>query len=193
MALNDVPQAGQTLATSQPLIRTNFSVIDTAFAVDHVACNIAGQGKHNQVVMPRQAASPITGVTESAIFSRLSTLSAQTELAVRKESNGAVYEFTSCGASAVGWTRLPSGILLKWGNAAANGFATYTYPVAANIPVFSQIFTVQITTWYIQAGDVPDGFVRLSDFTTTQIAVYSSPRTTTGPLNVSFQYLAIGL
>jgi len=196
MALTPVPNPGQTLANSRPDIFNNFATIGTAFIVDHVDYNEANQGKHNHVTMPRQVASPATTATEVALFSRLSTLSSATELAVRKESNGSVFEFTSCGAAAIGWTRLPSGILLKWGSSTTppTGSLTYTFPVNPNTPAFTQIFSVQITTFYAQPADIPaNGFVRLVSYIPASFVVYGSPRVTTGPLDVSFQYLAIGI
>lgn len=196
MALTPVPNSGQTLAASRPVIFNNFSVISTAFEVDHAAYNDATQGKHNKVTLPRQGAAPVTAADEVALYSRLSTLSGATELVVRKQSSGAIYEFTSALAANIGWTRLPSGILLKWGNSTtpAGGLGTYTFPVAANIPAFTQIFNVVVTTMYNQPADTPNnGFVRLVSFAAASFDVFGSPRVTVGPLNVSFTYFAIGI
>ncbi len=196
MALTPVPNSGQTLADSRPVIFNNFSVISTAFEVDHVAYNDANQGKHNKATFPQQAAAPVTAANEVALYSRLSTLSGVSELVIRKQSSGTSYEFTSALAANVGWTRLPSGILLKWGNSTtpAGGLGTYTFPAAANIPAFTQVFSVQITTFYNQPTDAPaNGFVRLVTYNAAGFDVFGSPRVTIGPLNVSFQYLAIGI
>lgn len=195
MALSDVPQSGQTLAQTQPDIRNNFSVINTAFGVNHIDYNVADQGKHKFVTMPVQGSSPTTAAGELALFSRTSTLTSVPELAFRKQSNGAVVEFTSSSQTANGWTRLPSGILLKWGNGSANGLTNVTFPAGATIPAFTTIFSIQITTAYVNATDNPNGFVRLNNFVApyTQFSVFGSPRTSSGTFAVTFQYLAIGI
>ena len=196
MALINVPLSGQTLGNTRVAINTNFSVISTAFEVDHVAYNapLAQQGKHNKVTMPIQAASPATNASEVALFSRTSTLSAIPEMAFRRDNNGTVIEFTSALAANEGWTRLPSGILLKWGRVSPGvaGLSAYTYPVAATIPVFTNIFTVQLTTAYANATDAPNGFVRLDSLSNVGFSVFGSPRSSSGSLVVNYQYFAVG-
>lgn len=197
MALNDVPQPGQSLATTQNPIRTNFGTIDTAFSVDHVPYQTAiNQGKHNKITFPVQAAAPATAVAEMALFSLVSTLTGVPELSVRKESSGASYEFTSAGTASPGWARLPSGILLKWGSdvMAGAGLNTYTFPVGANIPAFATIYNILVVPAYNSVGD-GNGFARLNSFGApwTQFTVYGSQRTTTTAAAVGFAYLAIGI
>ena len=62
------------------------------------------------------------------------------------------------------------------------------------IPAFSTIYSIQITTYYINAFD-GDGFVRLDSFVApwTGFNVYSSRRTTITAAAIGFQYLAIGV
>lgn len=195
MTLINVPLSGQTLGNTRVSINTNFNVISDAFEVDHVAYNapLGQQGKHNKVTMPVQGASPTTLANEVALFSQTSTLSTVPEMALRRANNGTVIEFTSSLSAAIGWTRLPSGILLKWGNSIANGSTVYTFPVAATIPAFSQIFSAQLTPNYGGGTDTPNGAVRLQSFSTTSLTVFGSPRTTAGSQAVAYQYLAIGI
>ncbi len=192
---NNIPQPTDQISTSQADILNNFAAISTYLNINHVDFNGADQGKHKWVTMPVQVASPATGAGEVALFARTSTLSLVPEIAFRRESNGTVIEFTSSLSATIGWTRLPSGILLKWGNATANGLTTYTFPVAATIPAFTNIFSIQITTSYINVTDAPNGFVRLNNVVApyTQFTVFGSPRTTAGSLSVGYQYLAIGV
>lgn len=190
--LNDVPQPGQSLNITRDPIRNNFSVLDTAFSVDHVAYNTANQGMHNKVTMPVQGAPPVTAAAQMALFTQVSALTGVPELAIRRESNGAVIEMTAADG-AVGWTRLASGLLIKYGVSNGTGFTTVTFPVAPGIPAFSVIYTMQVTTSYINAAD-GNGFVRLNNFLApwTQFTVYCSQRTAVIDQNVAFQYLAIG-
>jgi hypothetical protein len=193
MALNNVPLAGQTLAVTRDPIRTNFNTIDTAFSVDHVAYNTLGQGKHNKVTLPVQAVPPTALTTEVALFSRDSIFTGKPELFMRNGDNGFIYAFTDGLQATPGWSYLPSGILLKWGQSTANGLTTFTYPTSGTIPAFQAVFAVLITTGYTQNSDNPNGFVRLNTIgSPTAFTVWGSPRTTTGAQSVDYTYLAIG-
>lgn len=195
MALNNVPLSGQSLGVTRVPINQNFSVIDNDFAVDHVAYNTTGEGKHKQVTMPVQSPAPASAAGEGVLFTQTSSLTGVPEMAFRRQSNGSVTEFTSGILATPGWTRLPSGVLLKWGQTTATGLTTVTFPVGANIPAFTGIFSIQITTSYPNASD-GDGFVRLNNFLApwTQFSVFASHRTSTGSFGpVNFQYLAIGM
>ncbi len=195
MTLNNVPLTGQTLGVTRVPINQNFNVIDAAFLVDHVAYNLTDQGKHKQVTMPVSVSSPATLASEVALFSRTSTLTLAPEIAWRRQSSGSVVEFTGGLLASSGWTYLPSGVLLKWGHTSATGLTNVTFPVGANIPAFTNIFSMQVTTAYVNTSD-GDGFVRLNNFLApyTQFSVYASRRTSTGSFGpVNFQYLAIGV
>lgn len=195
MALNNVPLTGQSLGVTRVPINQNFSVIDTAFLVDHVEYNISGQGKHKQVTMPVSGSSPATSSGEVALFSRTSSLTGVPEMAWIRQSSGTVTEFTSGTLATPGWTRLPSGVLLKWGQTTGTGLTTVTFSTGASIPAFTSIFSIQITTSYPNTSD-GDGFVRLNNFLApyTQFSVFASHRTSTGAYGpVNFQYLAIGM
>jgi hypothetical protein len=145
-----------------------------------------------------QAASPATAATEVALFSRTSTLTSNVELAVRKQSSGSVFEFTSALGAQPGWTILPSGILLKWGNGTGSGNITVTFPVAATIPVFAagSPYNILLTLTGVVVTDL-DEAVRLSSVpsaSTTQFTVFCGRRTVANtPTTCSFNYLAIGL
>lgn len=56
----DVPQAGQRIAFTQPLIEANFQYIDTAMKVDHAwngnEIDSQADGSHQKVSLPDQAA-----------------------------------------------------------------------------------------------------------------------------------------
>jgi hypothetical protein len=189
----NIPQPTDSLNQSQPQLLGNFQSIDTLINVNHVDFDdpSGDQGKHKWVSFPVQAVPPATLATELALFSELSAITGNNELAVRLPSNGAIYEFTSSGAAANGWTRLPSGILIKWGDSATiPGAQTINFPVAANIPVFSSIFQVITST---RNNASVDSFVTLNSFTTTGISVYSSQRTTNSTAASRFTYLAIGI
>lgn len=122
MALNNVPLTGQSLGVTRVPINQNFSVIDTAFSVDHVSYNVTNQGMHNKISFPTQsgAPAPVAGVVQ--LYSIISPFTGQPELFFGHQSGStapfgaATAEFTSAGWTNPGWARLPSGILIKWAN-----------------------------------------------------------------------------
>jgi len=155
MALNNVPLAGQTLSTTRVPINQNFSVIDTAFTVDHVDYNIAGQGQHNKVSFPIQNPVPAPQAGIVQLYSQLSSITNQPELVFTHQQGSTapvaarIVEFTSAGWANPGWTRLPSGIMMKWHRGV--GFVGSTAIVNLNTdvpgsPNFTTVFSVTCTT-----------------------------------------------
>ncbi len=193
--LIDVPLATNTLAASQPSIRTNFNVISVAFSQDHVNYNVTigdgTQGMHNQVTFPRQGGDSVTTGTNVAVYSKLNAAGTESALFFRKQTNGAVIDFTSSLQNQSGWTRLPSGILLKWGQAAmtANTNVTVAFPVGAGIPVFTAIYNIQATSYM---GNNGASAPQLSNITVLGFDIYSR-RILLDPATGNFQYFAIGL
>lgn len=191
MALNNVPLSGQTLGQTRSPINNNFNIIAAAFVVDHVDYQLPTQGKHNKVTMPVQVAIPATTAIDMALYTKQSVLTTQPEAFFRRQNNGVEIEFTSglhnpiSFTSIVGWTRLPSGILLKWGAGSANaGASSFLFPVAATIPVFATNPMVQITPMSNISATYD---VYLTSATTTTINYFN----TSGGV-VSFMYFAIG-
>lgn len=78
-------------------------------------------------------------------------------------------------SQSAGYTRLPSGVLLKWGTQTGivpNTPGQYvTFPTGANIPAFTNIFSVQVTA-IGTAGNT--GSIWSTSFTTAQILVWST-------------------
>lgn len=104
------------------------------------------------------------------------------------------------GTGQHGWAFLPSGILLKWGYVFSLGNvvdaqATFAYPVAANIPVFNNVWSVNITGTSAVNG-VATQQTRVStfldDFTNTQILVFFRGQAFAGNPAPDFTYLSIG-
>jgi len=196
MALIDVPKAGQTLGNTRVDINQNFSVIGSTFAVDHVGYNDIGQGKHNKVTMPVQSADPVTAASELALYSK--TVSGVPALVLRQQSSGAITDFTTAGKTTAGWTRLPSGILLKWNYGVAFSGASYDLIIntSTNVPgspAFTSMFNVQISFIYPASTITADGHktgllnITSPNFTVRKFGGSFPPNT------VSIAYLAIGI
>lgn len=163
MALNNVPQSGQTLNDTRNPIRTNFSVINAAFLVDHVEYNLANQGFHNKVTMPVQVAAPAFAAGINGIYNLNNATTTKNELYVHKQQDAGTADipFTAStlssstpGSAASGWTYLPSGIILQWTNSSSN-----VTPKAVNFPITfpNQVLNVQVTargasTFYVSSS-----------------------------------------
>lgn len=195
MAYNpNIPQAADQIAVSQADLLANFTALSTFLNINHVDFASADQGKHKFVSFPQQGSSPATAATEVALFSKVSALTGVPELYFRNATNGAEYEFTSYENATNGWARLPSGVLLKWGNASANGATAITFPVAGTNPVFTAVYSAQVSVNTIGGGNTdPNTFVTVNAISTTQLTVFGSARTTVTTTPVNFTYLVIGV
>lgn len=192
MAYNpSVPSATQLINASQNDIQTNFAEIEAFVNVNHEGFASPDVGKHKYITFPGQASAPVFVAGEVGMVNRVSTLTAVNELFLTK-SSGATFPLTASLPATTGWCYLPSGLLIKWGTLSVNGYDVFNFPTGATIPVFTAVYTAQVTTSFVSTSDV-DVFVRLSEVTTTQIKVYGSSRTTTGAATASFNYLVIGV
>jgi hypothetical protein len=193
-----IPQSTDVLSQSQIDLLGNFQAINTFVNVNHVPFNSPDQGKHSLVEFPVQGVAPVILGGEIGLYNFLSPVTGVNELYIISQSGitssvtASILSTTPAPANdSFGWSYLPSGILIMWGNSNANGNTAIVFPVAADIPVFNQVFSIQITTFVNSALD-SNTFVRLSAFTNLGFNIYGSQRTAAVPAACSFQYLAIG-
>ncbi len=192
MAYNEnIPQESDNPSQSQPQLLSNFKEISTAFNANHGNFNAPDQGKHSFLQMPEQSSVPATSSNEAALFSQESSLTLNTELVFRRESNGDQIEFTGFLGSNDGWTRLPSGILLKWGTGSGTGINTTIFPTGATIPIFSAVYSAQVTGE--DTSSTPNTYVTFRTISTTEIIVNCTKRTSTPDTSATYRYLVIGL
>lgn len=189
MPLNNVPQAPQTLADTQAAIQQNFNVINTAFTVDHQSYNLADQGKHNKVSFPVQGAPPAFAVGEVGLYNF--PLAGVNELYVRK-SDGTLVPCTNRGPGRPGWSYLPSGMLMAWGQSSTGGtgFVTVAYAAIAGFPGFTGVGVVSVSlTPYVASGVFAQaaGFITLNNYVLSTVQFSAS-----GPINTLFTWLVIG-
>jgi hypothetical protein len=138
-----IPITGDSLGGTRDRIRTNFQLISSVFAANHVTYNLTGAGKHNFLQMPEVTASgvgpPVTQVNEAGFYADVGTNPAEANLFFRAENSagggagGFIYQLTRSYSSATGtfgknpgWTFLPGGILMFYGTIA---------PTSSNAPV----------------------------------------------------------
>lgn len=194
MALNNVPVSGQDLNTTRPLINSNFSVVDSTFAIDHVAYNVAGGGKHAKVTFVPNVAGKAFLATEIGLFNDTPASTARPEIMLQRDATGVGplypmtgYAFAGTGANTggIGWTYLPSGYKMMHGTVTTNagGTAVITYAGVngiASFPGFTGdgagnfVGTIQLTR--IDASATANGFPRLTAINTnlTSFTIQSS-------------------
>ena len=199
MALNNVPLAGQTLGQTQAPINQNFSVIDTAFQVDHEDYNTTNQGMHNRVSFLAQSPvpTPLSGIVQ--LYSQVSSITSQPELVFAHQLGSTaptaaqIVEFTSAGWANPGWTRLPSGILLKWHSGISMAsLATVTIDLNADIagsPNYTNVYAVFNSTTTATSYNT---IVDITSITGTTV-VFGINGVVRPPSGFTIAYLAIGI
>lgn len=196
----NIPLPTDLLKNSQADIQANFTSNSVAFNQNHVDFNDAGAGKHKFLQMPEQVAAPITAANEMGLYTKEEGGVAQ--MFIRRENNGTEINLTNdVGKDIQGWTRLPNGLLVKWGYVQGIGSKdqlqpTYNYPVDISIPVFTQVYTVIIGSTQIVHGVVVGNAYQMSrlwGYTTTQIQVFTSGLVGAGGNATDWTYVSIGI
>src|SRR5581483_351059 len=143
----NIPQPTDQLSQSQADLLNNFQAIYTLIGVNHTQFNAGNQGTHAFVEMPVQNPVPVTVGNEVGLYCQLSTLTGNPELVFSHQNGTGIVEFTSSTqALLAGWSKIPSGILFKWGQVSINpGANTVVFPVNATTPAFANAFNVQLT------------------------------------------------
>jgi len=190
---DQIPQPTDVLRNSQNDLLNNFQSILPAFELNHITFNDAGAGKHKFITMPEQSAAPATGANELGMYSKESTLTGASELFIRRESSGDEIEATGADLGVIGWSYLPSGLLIKWGVDTCTGDDTFIIPSGASVPDFTTILSIQLTVANGLTTDLDHAIRATSSTLPDTIRVYASNRTTTGPATVEFEYLLIGI
>lgn len=174
----NVPQGTDAPSASAADFRNNFGQIDTVVAVNHVAFNASGAGKHKFLQMPQQGSAPTTAVDEGALY--VKDVSGAAQLFYREESNGSERQMTGAFTAATsGEFVLPGGLTVKWGQATTVGTTlTVTYPSAFS----SATYNVQVTSNSAGATTI---------FSASSLSA-SSFLCTSSNSNESFHWIAIG-
>lgn len=160
----DVPVSGNTLGGTRDIIRTNFQQINTMTAVNHVAFNASGQGKHKFLQMPEVTASgagvPATASNEGGLYVDVGTSPAEANLFFRGENNGFNYQLTRVdqtnnsrfgplsSTAPNGWTFLPGGLIFQWGSKSNPGTSGAVIFATANINFPTDIIQVQCQLYH---------------------------------------------
>lgn len=188
---NNIPQSTDLLSQSQSDILDNFAAIQTLVNVNHVDFASADQGKHKFVTFPVQAPAPVFNVGEVGLYNFLEPVSGINELYI-VNSSGTTTPMTAfeIPSATEGWTFLPSGLLMVWGEATivAGGIITVLYSSVGTFPGFvADSSSPQLTR--INNAATTAAFVVVGTSSTTQFTARSSDASN----GVTFSWMTIGL
>jgi hypothetical protein len=205
----NIPLATDQLSKSQSDIQGNFNALGVIAGNGSTASSsLNGTVGFNYVYLASQATT-IPAITfpagNIALYSATNPITSKNELYINKTDQATVVQIpatasilsvTSAPAlNSAGWTYLPSGILMKWGfvqltNAGAP--QTITYATGATIPIFTQVFNIQLTQAYASNTTSQNRVFAIS--TTTAPTTTGFTLTYSGSFDTStyVYYLAIG-
>lgn len=197
---NNIPQPAQTLTQSQPQLLANFAEIFTWLTVDHNTFNTANAGKHAQVTFVQQLADPDIENNRIALYSKTPTAGALTGVNELYKVNSfgsdvvAQKEFpmTASEQVAIGYSYLPSGLLMKWGVVTRTGNnALINFPNSGIEPQYQTVVYVSVCAENFALVD-PNVAVTLVSFNAASLTVNVTQRTTNNAATTLVSYLAIG-
>jgi|SRR5277367_3615801 len=194
MAYNpNIPQADELLSQSQPEIQENFSQNNALIAINHISFGLANSGKHLYLQIPNNAA-PVTAIAESGLSANVGVKSGVSELVFTRENNGVSIPFTEGLLATSGWSRLPSGLILKWGITGAltdNVDNIFLFPVGGNIQAFATAYSVNVSMIGNNASDSNGNWdLFVSGLTNLQFTIYVNTNKTH---TRQFYYWAVGV
>ena len=145
------PTASELLSDSQGLIRDNFNSSDDSFGIDHFkfSDSTAANGAHKQAQIKNQVT--INGVIPVGLIGNgyetiySSATAGAGELWFVRGASATGIQLTGPGvptASTNGFTFLPGGILLQWGEDTLPSSSTVTFPIAFPNNAFNVILTL---------------------------------------------------
>ena len=178
MAYNpNVPQANDKLRNSQNDLLLNFQAIDTAFNFNHVDLEIAGAGKHKLLTMPRQTFPQTVTGTDLLLYTGLNADTGLSEIYLKRSTflNDGIPTTAAAAVLVDGWTYLPSGVRIQWGQVSADaGISPVTVTISGPTYTANDTYTIQITPQSGNGGNFYATQVNGTQFTLTTDIVAST-------------------
>lgn len=195
MAFNpNIPQPDDFQDESQTQLLANFQALKTLIDVNHETFGSANEGKHKYVTLPEQSSAPATSTNEMALYTK--AVSGVTQMFLKNENSGSEVNFTSATKTTTdGTLTLPSGVILKWGQAstAASGKTSHTFGVAFPTAILTAYATISVIGGTEANAEANDRIVRIYDYTKTKIsAVTYVDNVSRTRVSQSFTWFAIG-
>ena len=139
------PLSTDQLSTSQGYIKNNYTAIKALIDVNHgtFTGGVSPEGKHIKVDIVNSATHPAVTAGDLLIYNYVNATTTLQELYVKRHGALATagIPFTARAGTGTGWTYLPSGLLVKWGNV--------NTPVDVNLnasdPNFSAVYFAMAT------------------------------------------------
>lgn len=189
------PDAGDTISSSQAVLKDNFTAIKQLVDVNHVTFGLTNQGKHHTVSIPSIVITggsiPIaTAAAEWALYT--DSVSGNLFLRIPSQGAGTVtgdINLTGGTFSTTGTCTLPCGLIMKWGTGSLGAGVT-TSTVSFASAYTSACYNVQISPTTVPSGDVRDGFLAAASIGTT--GFIASRKSAYNGTAVDFNWLAIG-
>lgn len=194
---SNIPKTGESLGSTRTRINANFNTIDSMLALNHVAFNSLGEGKHKFLQMPDQSSAPNTIANELALYSK--SLSANSQLFMRSESAGSEYQITNVDDAYIakfgeltlvinqyytGWTFLPGGLIMNYGTIPA--ILNLSNDIVFARPFSTNVYSIQLTGKRTSSGNVT---YTARDVTTTKFTFNTSD---SGSTSTNIDFIAIG-
>jgi len=185
-----IPAASDRISVSQGDIQENFTQIKNLIDVNHVTfAGVAGEGKHFLVTFPNLAAPAAPAGNDINIFN--ATVGGNPELNIEKTGGSAIPFTQSASSGTSGWTYLPSGMKMVWGQdtiASGNSTKTTLFSSVASFPGFSgSALSIQLTRVH---NATSQNFIQLESFTNLQFIARRST-SSTGAADI-YAWFAVG-
>lgn len=198
--VSNVPLSNQSLGQTQPIINTNFTVLNTNFGVDHVDFTnsppISGGngGRHNTVTLVQQAASPTSVTTAPILFCKSTTsntLNNDIYFVASANDGGASVQLTTTKitptASGNGVSFLPGGVIINWGTyVISSGSSSKAVTFASAFP--NNVYCLVITP----QGPVSFNNSLTFNYTLLTKSGFTGNRLSSVAENTTYSYIAMG-
>jgi hypothetical protein len=206
----NLPNGPDNPSNDQPGMQTNTKAVNDLLAVDHIEFNLSNGGFHKQVHMPVLNSRPIGIANEGTVYTKTAattpsnnestlfynpdntlneyqlTRTITTQFSKFATNTNYITPITTNG----GWTFLPGGMLLQWGNINPThnpGTTTVNFPIAfTNVP-----YSIQITATVISSGSSNDQTAAIVSGSTTTTNFLAS--TSSSGNVIGFYWMAIGI
>ena len=188
----NIPAATDVISQSQSAIQGNFQALAPF-----------GNGYADFTV---QGATPPIIAADTGLYTKSNATTTQNEMYIQKRTNNADVQIPMTASSIsnaapvvnmVGWSYLPSGLLIKWGNYDTTTRNAVIYVNVDSIsggPAFNKIFNVQVTAYKSTTTDAISAAVLspINLWTGTSIGMYLNSAVVLGA-GAGIQYLVIGV
>lgn len=148
------PEQTESLASSQPQFRQNFTAIFEKFLVNHRELNIPSQGQHDVIQLLQQENGIQTNINELNIYSK-KVEDQTTQLFLRSQGNGQEVQITNYQLYSLNdlqfFTTLPGGFIVYFG-------------ILPSMPTGSQFTVTPTPKSIVSSSFCPNGIANIKSF-----------------------------